>query len=305
MAAAWTLADLPSQLGHVAVVTGANRGLGWQIADALAGAGAHVVMACRDDRRAVAAADAIRARHPQARLETLSMDLADLASVRRGADAVRARHRQLDLLIHNGAAILAPKGKTRDGFETHLGINHYAPFLLTGLLLDRLQTAPSARVISTASLAHRMTSGLDLSDPDFDRRPYKDMDAYGASKLAALLFTAELDRRLKRAGSSVIAAAAHPGYSNTNPETGGFWMRLATRLFAQQASAGALPALYAATAADVRGNDYFGPGGFKELGGPPRRVDRRDEAKDPQLAARLWDLSERQTGIRYLDLQVQ
>jgi NAD(P)-dependent dehydrogenase (short-subunit alcohol dehydrogenase family) len=302
MAAGWTLADMPSQRGHVALVTGANRGLGWQSSDALAGAGAHVVMACRDGARAAAAADAIRARHPQASLETLSVDLAELASVRRCADAFNERHPHLDLLIHNGAAILAPHGTTRDGFETHLGINHYAPFLLTGLLLDRLNAAPAARVISTASLAHKMTSGLDLSDLNYQRRPYKDMDAYGASKLAALLFTAELDRRLQRAGSRIVAATAHPGYSNTNPETGGWWMRLATRLFAQKADVGALPALYAATADDVRGNDYFGPGGFKELGGTPKRAAMRAEAKDPVLAARLWELSEKQTGLRYLNL---
>lgn len=302
MAAGWTLADMPSQHGRVALVTGANRGLGWQIADALAGAGAHVVMACRDSQRAAAAADAIHARHPRANLEILSVDLAELASVRRCASAFCERHPQLDLLVHNGAAILAPHGKTHDGFETHIGINHYAPFLLTGLLLDRLQAAPASRVISTASLAHKLTSGLDLDDLAFERRPYKDMDAYGASKLAVLLFTAELDRRLKHAGSSVVAASAHPGYSNTNPETGGWWMRLATRLFAQKADVGALPALYAATSADVRGGDYFGPGGFKELGGTPKRAAMRDEAKDPQLAARLWALSESATGIRYPDL---
>lgn len=299
MAADWTLADMPSQRGRIALVTGANRGLGWQISDALAAAGAHVVMACRDSRRATAAAESIRGRHPQASLEILPVDLAELASVRRCASAFCEHHAQLDLLIHNGAAILAPHGKTRDGFETHLGINHYAPFLLTGLLLERLQAAPAARVVSTSSLAHKMTSGLDLSDLDYQRRPYKDMDAYGASKLAALLFTAELDRRLRRAGSRIVAATAHPGYSNTNPETGGWWMRLATRLFAQRAEIGALPALYAATAGDVRGGDYFGPGGFKELGGAPKPAAMRDEAKDPQLAAQLWELSEQKTGIRY------
>ncbi|MDB5969716.1 MAG: family NAD(P)-dependent oxidoreductase [Hydrocarboniphaga sp.] len=302
MAAAWTLADMPSQLGRVALVTGANRGLGWHIADALAGAGAHVVMACRDANRAEAAASAIRSRHPAARLEILPLDLASLASVRQCAERFGEQHPRLDLLIHNGAAILVPKGQTLDGFETHLGVNHFAPFVLTGLLLDHLQTAPSARVVNTASLAHRLTPGLDLSDPNFEHRPYKDMDAYGASKIAALLFTLELDRRLQRAGSKIVAATAHPGYSNTNPETGGFWLRLATRLFAQKPGIGALPALYAATAAEVRGNDYFGPGGFKELGGSPKRVGMRDEAKDPQLAAQLWDLSERMTGIRYLNL---
>lgn len=301
MAAHWTLADMPPQAGRIALVTGANRGLGWQIADALAGAGAQVVMACRDTQRAEAAAAAIRARHPRAQLEILRLDLADLASVRTGAERFCERHDRLDLLIHNGAVILVPHGRTRDGFETHIGVNHYAPFLLTGLLLERLQAAPAARVINTASLAHRLTPGLNLDDPHSPSRPYKDMEAYGASKLAALLYTFELDRRLKRSGSRIVTVAAHPGYSNTNPETGGFWLRLATRLFAQPASAGALPALYAATAAEVRGGDYYGPGGFKELGGSPRRVEARPEASDAGLAARLWAQSERLTGIRYLD----
>jgi NAD(P)-dependent dehydrogenase (short-subunit alcohol dehydrogenase family) len=302
MAAAWNVADMPSQAGRVALVTGANRGLGWQIADALAGAGARVVMACRDSKRAEAAANAIRANHPHAQLDIVAIDLASLESVRRCAKLVRERYDWLDLLIHNGAAILAPQSRTQDGFEMHIGVNHFAPFLLTGLLLDRLQAAPAARVINMASLAHRMTSGLVLDDLNYERRPYKDMDAYGASKMAALLFTGELDRRLRRSGSNIIAATAHPGYSNTNPETGGFWLRLATRLFAQKAGVGALPALYAATATDVRGNDYFGPGGFKELGGPPTRVDMRDEAKDAQAAARLWELSEQLTKLRYLNL---
>jgi NAD(P)-dependent dehydrogenase (short-subunit alcohol dehydrogenase family) len=297
---AWTLADMPSQEGKLALVTGANRGLGWQIADALAGAGARVVMACRDTRRAEAASLNIRRKHPKARLELLQIDLADLASVRRCAEQFRMLHTHLDLLVHNGAAILAPHGRTRDGFETHLGVNHYAPFLLTGLLLEPLQAAPAARVISMASLAHRMASGLDLDDQHYEKRPYKDMDAYGASKIAALLFTFELQRRLQAARSPVIAVAAHPGYTNTNPDTGGFWLRMATRVFAQKAGAGALPALYAATATDVRGGDYFGPGGFKELGGKPKRVGCRPEASDPQAAARLWSMSEELTGIRYL-----
>jgi NAD(P)-dependent dehydrogenase (short-subunit alcohol dehydrogenase family) len=300
MAAQWTLADMPSQAGRIALVTGANRGLGWQIADALAGAGAQVVMACRDPQRAESAAAAIRQQHPQARLEILSLDLADLGSVRACAAAFLQAHDRLDLLVHNGAAITVPQGRTRDGFETHMGVNHYAPFLLTGLLLDALRTAPAARVVSTASLAHKLTPGLNLDDPHYRMRPYKEMEAYGSSKLAALLFTFELDRRLKHGGSKIVAVAAHPGYANTNPDAGGFWMQLATRLFAQQAGIAALPALYAATAPEVRGGDYYGPGGFKELGGYPKRADARPEARDPQLSARLWQQSEQLTGLAYL-----
>lgn len=294
-------ADIPDQRGKLALITGGNRGLGYQIADALAARGMRLVLACRDVAKGEAAAAELRRRHPGAQVEAMALDVADLASIRRFADAFRAQHARLDLLVHNAAAILAPQGLTKDGFELHLGTNHFGPFALTGLLLDALNAAPAARVLNMASLAHRLTPGLDPDDPGLQRRPYKDMDAYGRSKLAALLFTFDLDRRLKRAGSRALAVTAHPGYSATNLELGNFFMRLATRLFAQSPAMGALPALYAATAPEVRGGEYYGPGGYKELGGAPKRVSARPEASDPVLAERLWALSERLTEIRYLD----
>jgi NAD(P)-dependent dehydrogenase (short-subunit alcohol dehydrogenase family) len=292
---------LPSLAGKTALVTGANRGLGREIAAALAAAGATVIAGCRDTARMQATIAAIRSVQPQADIIALSVDLADLASVRDFAAGVATRWPRLDILCHNAAAIMAPHGQTRDGFETHLGTNHLAPFALTGLLLPALQRAPAARIVSTGSLAHRMTAGLDLNDAQYAKRPYKAMDAYGASKLAALAFHFELDRRLRRSASPAIAVAAHPGYTATNDDIGGFFMRLSTRLFAQPPAIGALPALHAATAADVRGGDYFGPSGFKELRGAPRRVEASDDARDPQLGAQLWAWSEQQTGIRYLD----
>lgn len=293
-------ADLPSQSGKLALITGGNRGLGYQIAEALAARGAALVLACRDVAKGEAAAAQLRRQRPEAPVEVMALDVADLASVRRFAEAFASRHAKLDLLVHNAAAILAPQGRTRDGFELHLGTNHFGPFALTGLLLDRLEAAPAARVLNMSSLAHRLTPGLDPDDPDLSARPYKDMDAYGRSKLAALLFSFELDRRLKRRGSRALAVTAHPGYSATNLELGNVFMRLATRLFAQSPAMGALPALYALTASEVRGGEYYGPGGYKELGGPPKRVSARPEASDPALAARLWALSERLTGVAYL-----
>lgn len=293
-------ADLPSQRGRLALITGGNRGLGYEFATALAGAGAQLVLACRDAGKAEAAVARLRAAHPGVQVEAMTLDVADLASIRRFAEAFKTRHSRLDLLMHNAAAILAPQGKTRDGFETHLGTNHFGPFALTGLLLDLLNAAPAARVISLSSMAHRLTPGLDPNDPDLSTRPYKEMDAYGRSKLAALLFTYELDRRLKASGSRAIAVASHPGYSATNTDLGGFFMRLATRLFAQAPAVGALPALYAATMPEVKGGEYYGPGGYKELGGLPKQVASRPEARDPVLARQLWELSERLTGVRYL-----
>lgn len=291
---------MPSLAGKTALVTGANRGLGLEIARGLCAAGAQVVIACRDQARAQQALAALRVATPSAQVSAMGLDLADLASIRAFAPDFSGQHPRLDILIHNAAAILAPQQRTRDGFELHLGVNHLGPFALTGLLLDVLRAAPQARVLTTGSLAHRMTPGLDLDDADFARTPYKEMDAYAKSKLAALAFCFELDRRLKRAGLPVLSAAAHPGYTATNTDLGGFFMRLSTRLFAQRPEIGALPMLYAASAADVRGGDYIGPGGYKELGGHPRRVEARPEARDPDLGARLWAFSEQRSGVRYL-----
>ena len=296
----WTAADMPSQQHKLALVTGANRGLGFEMAGALARAGAHVILAARDVNKAQQAIAKLQALIPGAQLEAMTLDLADLNSVRRFADHFSQRHSRLDLLCNNASAIMVPLSRTRDGFEMHIGTNHLGHFALTGLLLAHLQAAPGARIVNTASLAHRLTPGLDLEDLHFERRPYKEMDAYGASKLAALLYTFELDRRLRRAGLPVLATAAHPGYSATNIDLGGFFLRLATRLFAQPAANGTWPALYAATASDVQSGEYFGPGGYKELGGHPRRVDCRPEARDTDLAARLWERSQALTGIDYL-----
>lgn len=293
-------AELPSQQDKLVVITGGNRGLGLETATAFVAAGAQVLLACRDPQKAQQAIAQLQQQYPAAQVEAMALDVADLTSVHRFAEAFNARFEKLDVLIHNAAAILVPQGLTKDGFELHLGTNHFGPFALTGLLLARLNNAPAARVVSMSSMAHRLTAGLDPDDPGLRTRSYKPMDAYGRSKLAALLFTQELDRRLKASGARSIAVAAHPGYTATNLDLGGFFMRLATRLFAQAPAIGALPALHAATSSEARGGEYFGPGGYKELSGAPKRVECSDAASDPQLAKRLWALSEQLTGVRYL-----
>jgi NAD(P)-dependent dehydrogenase (short-subunit alcohol dehydrogenase family) len=296
----WTHADMPPMSSKLALVTGANRGLGFEIASALAAAGANVVLACRDPSKAAAAAERIRHLHPDAALETAELDIADPASVRGFAETFQRQHDRLDLLIHNAAAILVPLQRTAAGHELHLATNHLGPFALTGLLLDRLRSTPDARVIHTGSLAHRLTAGLDLADPHFKRAAYAEMEAYGRSKLAALTFHTELTRRLARSGSNLRSLAAHPGYTATNPDAGRWLMRLMTAMIAQSPAMGALPALYAATMPDAHSGDYFGPGGLKELRGYPRRVACRAEAQDASLGAALWTLSEQLTGVRYL-----
>lgn len=300
MASGWTSRDIPSLKDKVAVVTGANRGLGLEIAATLAAAGATVVMACRNPERAQSGHTEVKRRTSTGKVETMALDLGDLSSVRRFAEQYTHKFNRLDILCHNAAAILAPLGKTRDGFETHIGTNHLGAFALTGLLLGLLRATPGARVVSMSSIAHRLTPGLDFDDLHFERKPYKEMDAYGKSKLAALLFNFELARRLQKADAAVIATAAHPGYTATNLDLGGFFMRLSTRLFAQAPVRGALPALYAATAEAARNGEFYGPGGFKQLTGYPVRVDSRPEAQDAAVAARLWDVSQELTGVRYL-----
>jgi NAD(P)-dependent dehydrogenase (short-subunit alcohol dehydrogenase family) len=296
----WTLAGMPRLEGKTAVVTGANRGLGLEIAAGLAAAGATVVLACRSPDKTEAAIAEIRRRAPQAKTAGVPLDLSDLASVRRCAKALAGQYPALDILCNNGSAIMVPLARTRDGFETHIGTNHLGHFAFTGLLLDSLRRAPAARIVNTSSMAHKLTKGLDLEDLHFERRPYKEMDAYGQSKLAVLSYTFELDRRLRGAGLKLTAVAAHPGWSNTNPDKGSALMRFFNGLMAQSAAMGALPSLYAAAAPGVQGGQYYGPGGFQELGGHPAPAASSDQARDAELGSRLWARSEMLTGVQYL-----
>jgi len=295
--ARWTADQIADQTGKVAVITGANSGIGLETARALAGKGAVVLMACRAAARGEEAAARVRAEHPAARVEVLSLDLGSLESVRACAAALRARHGRLDLLINNAGVMIPSLGRTAEGFELQIGTNHLGHFALTGLLLEPL-LASAARVVVVASLAHRAAS-LDLTDLSFERRPYQPWRAYAQSKLANLLFVHELQRRLERAGAGAIAVAAHPGWTATNLQQHSGFIRRVNPLLAQTPEQGAWPTLYAATAADVRGGEYFGPAGLFELWGPPRRVGSSRRSRDPMLAARLWALSEQLVGVRF------
>lgn len=304
----WTLADMPSQIGRVALVTGANSGLGLETSIGLAKAGATLVMACRNPAKADAALTQIRRMAPQASIDVMALDLADLASIRLFAAAFKTRYPRLDLLCNNAGVMALPYQKTRDGFEMQIGTNHLGPFALTALLLEALAAAPAARIVTVASVAHRATKGLDLDDLQWERSPYSRSEGYARSKLANLLFTFELNRRLKANHSSILALAAHPGYSATNiggGAAGHNWFkqmafRIGNWLLAQPADMGALPTLYAATMPDVQGGDYFGPSGWFEFRGSPVRVYGKPSAYDAKTAQRLWTISESLTQTQFL-----
>jgi NAD(P)-dependent dehydrogenase (short-subunit alcohol dehydrogenase family) len=298
----WTAELMPSQAGRTALVTGANSGLGLESTVALARAGAQVVMACRDPRKAAAALEQVRRRVPQAQVGLMSLDLASLASVRQFAGEFRARHQRLDLLINNAGIMGVPLRRTVDGFESQIGTNHLGHFALTGLLIEPLLATPGARIVTVGSMGHWNARGLDLDDLNFERCAYAPFAAYCKSKLANLLFVLELSRRLAARGSGVIAAAAHPGGADTNikPQPNAIVKAIALRFFVNTAAQGALPTLYAATAPQVRGNDYFGPDGFLGMRGYPGPARRHRAARDAALARRLWELSESLTATRYL-----
>jgi NAD(P)-dependent dehydrogenase (short-subunit alcohol dehydrogenase family) len=283
----WTSADLPDLTGRRIVVTGANSGIGAAAAAAFAGAGAHVVLAVRDAARGAAAAARM-----SGSTEVRELDLADLSSVRRFAAGLDGN---VDILVNNAGVMVVPQGRTVDGFETHIGTNHLGHFALTNLLLPRI----TGRVVTVASLAHQF-GRLDPTDLSFQQRRYQRWPAYAQSKLANLLFTAELARRLTAAGSPVTVMACHPGYSATKlgTHTGNRVMNTGLAVldrFAQNAVAGARPTLYAATA-DLPTDSYVGPDGPGEMWGGPKLVGRSGRARDRVAAEALWTVSQRLTG---------
>jgi NAD(P)-dependent dehydrogenase (short-subunit alcohol dehydrogenase family) len=295
----WTWRDVPDQGGRTAVVTGSNSGIGYEAALALAQHGAAVVLACRDLERAEGAAANIRAAAPGATVSTLELDLASLASVRRAAEQLRGAHDHLDLLIDNAGLMFPPYGRTEDGFELQFGTNHLGHFALTGLVLDRLLATPGSRVVTVSSTGHR-AGAIDFDDPQFERRRYRRFAAYSQSKLANLLFTYELQRRLEAADAETIALAAHPGLSNT--ELSRFlpgWTRPVAAALGQDARMGALPTLRAAVDPAARGGEYYGPGGWMEMRGFPTRVGSSARSHDAGVQRRLWELSEELTGVSY------
>jgi NAD(P)-dependent dehydrogenase (short-subunit alcohol dehydrogenase family) len=298
----WTVADIPDQRGRVAVVTGANSGIGFETAAVLAQRGAHTVLACRDTGKAAAAAARITAAAPGASVSVVRLDLAALDSVRAAAAELAAAHERIDLLINNAGLMWPAYGKTADGFELQFGTNHLGHFALTGLLLAAMLPVPGSRIVTISSNGHR-AGRIDFADLQSERH-YGRMSAYAQSKLANLMFTYELQRRLAAAGAPTAALAAHPGVAFTEltrslpaviratyPAVGG--------MFTQSAAMGALPALRAATDPGAAGGEYYGPGGLVQAKGYPVRVSSNARSRDQAAQRRLWAESERLTGVTF------
>lgn len=302
MTAKWTAADVPDQSGRVAVITGANTGIGYEAAEVLAGKGAHVVLAVRNEGKGKQAARRIEQTHQQAAVSVQLLDLTSLDSIRSAADDLRAAYPKIDLLINNAGVMTTPKATTEDGFELQLGTNHLGHFALTGLLLDHMLDVEGSRVVTISSNAHRAGS-INFDDLQSEHS-YNRLRAYGQAKLANLLFTYALDRRLLARDAQTIAVAAHPGSSNTElarnlPDLVRKPVQLMWSLVAQDAAMGALPTLRAATDPAVRGGQYYGPDGFGELRGHPRVVQSSGMSHDAGVQNRLWSVSEELTGVEF------
>ena len=304
MAKPWTMQDIPDQTGRVAIVTGANSGLGFEVSHALAGRGATVLLACRSRANADRTLASIREAHPRADLHVGVLDVSSLASVREFAAETRRRFPAIDVLVNNAGIMATPRTLSVDGFEMQLATNHLGHFALAGLLLPAMGGRTGSRVVAVASIAAR-TGRIDFDDLMGERK-YDEWKAYNQSKLANLMFAMEYERRLRRAGLATQALAAHPGASSTNlfSTPGGFIAKrilspLAKAFFFQSAADGALPLLYAATAVEAQPGGYYGPANANEMKGPVAPAKVPAQANDAAVAAKLWQASERLTGVSF------
>ena len=302
-ASAWKSADVPDQSGRITVITGANTGIGYATVAVLAEKGARVVMAVRHPDKGKEAAARIRQRSPHADVAVQQLDLTSLDSVRAAAEEIKAAYPQVDMLINNAGVAMTSKGTTADGFELQFGTNHLGHFALTGLLLEHLLPVAGSRVVTVSSLGHRARATIDFNDLQSERH-YDRAAAYGRSKLANLMFTYELQRRLTSSSANTVAVAAHPGSSRTGLlHNAPGWIRAAATVVSpvvfQSAEMGALPTLRAATDPGAVGGQFYGPRGLLEQRGYPRPVRSSAQSYDEALQHRLWQVSEELTGVGY------
>jgi len=302
----WTTDQIPDLNGKVIIVTGANTGIGFQAAREFSRKGAETILACRNEIKAIKAIGAIKREIPEAKVRYLPLDLGSLRSVQQFAENIRKQYSRLDVLLNNAGIILFPYRTTQDGFESHMGINHLGHFALTGHLLELIVKTDGARVINVSSLASS-AGKMDFENFQFDGgKGFSRIRAYGRSKLANLLFTYELDRKFKQANIHALAVAAHPGFSYTDLGRWRFFRSLkyvffpVINLVTQNPKMGALPSVRAAVDPDVKGGEFFGPGGRKERKGSPVRVSSNGASYNVEDANKLWLVSEELTGTKYL-----
>jgi NAD(P)-dependent dehydrogenase (short-subunit alcohol dehydrogenase family) len=304
MSKQWNIEQLPPQTGRVAVITGANSGLGYETALALAQKNVEVIMACRDMRKAEEAKAKIIQLHPAAKVKPMKLDLSRLREVREFSDQIQKNYQNLDLLINNAGIMMSPYKVTEDGFENQLATNYIGHFALTGMLLPLLTVTPGSRIVTLSSLSYKWA---EIQFDDFHaRKGYSRRKAYGQSKRACLIFAFELQRRLSAAGFDTLSVAAHPGLSKTNlDQYFPALIRPLGSLFLQSAKKGALPILYAALDQGIKGGEFIGPDGFQQMRGYPTRVEADAYSYDREIAQRLWKASEEMVKFHYLSKEVK
>lgn len=295
----WDSNNVPDQKDRVAIVTGSSSGIGFEAARVLADKNATVIIAVRNLQKGNTAANTIITTHKNADVQLMELDLANLESVRSFAMKFKENYSRLDLLVNNAGVMMPPYSKTADGFELQFGTNHLGHFVLTGLLIDLILKTENSRVVNVSSSAHK-SGRIDFSDLNWEKRKYKKMQSYGDSKIANLYFSFELQRKLEKTGSKTISVASHPGWTATELQRHVGIFNFLNRFFAQGIEMGALPTLYAATASDVKGGEYFGPSGFQEMKGYPKKTESNELSHDLSIAEKLWTVSQELTGIKYV-----
>lgn len=293
----WTFENIPSQIGSIAIVTGANAGIGYETARALVHKGSRVILACRNEERGREAVRRIEAEHPIGAVEFKFLDLADLNSVTVLAKNLLYELDHVNLLINNAGVMLPPESKTKQGFELQFGVNYIGHFLLTGLLLDKLKVTPGARIVTISSLAHRL-GRIDFNNLRCEK-PYRSIREYAQSKLADLIFSVELNRRFELAGWGTSSVAAHPGFTVTDLQRHSAIANVLVRFWSNSAAQGALPTLYAATDPEAHRGCYYGPDGLFEVKGFPAPARITKAAQNRRIADHLWKISEDAADFRF------
>ncbi len=294
----WDSSNIEDQNGRVAIVTGSSSGIGYETARILANKNAEVIIAVRNQEKGEKALQKIKSQNKDANVKVMFLDLASLHSVKSFATEFKQQYARLDLLINNAGVMMPPYSKTQDGFELQFGTNHLGHFALTAQLIDLIKSTPNSRIVNVSSNAHKM-GNLDFDDLNWENRKYKSMKSYGDSKIANIYFTYELARGIDRTSEGPVVACAHPGWTATELQRHTGVFEFLNTFFAQDIPMGALPTLYAALGSDVKSGDYFGPSGFMEMRGYPKRVETNQLSKDEKIAKKLWDVSEELTGVKF------